>query len=328
MSDIIQVKYKIMDKLSELPVFRKISNTQYRIRCPICGDSQKNLNEAHMYLKCILDDDSPILYNCFKGNCNAHGKIDSKFLKLLNISIPEMNIIDNRLFKRIPSVKDTDINILSGSIDINSDQVGYIEYRLGKGLAYDDYDKFKIVWDMNELRNFIPNNRIKNILPNNRDSISFLSDDKSTLLTRFFNNDDSPDRWKKIKLFNTDNKSFYTIKNVLDLFTPDRIVINIAEGVFDILSAYKHFNTGDNSAYISCLGADYESALSYAITKGLIGSNVSVNVYIDSDIDEKLLQRNLKKYKWLFNSISILRNVIEKDIGFSEDKIQLKKYEL
>jgi hypothetical protein len=80
--------------------------------------------------------------------------------------------------------------------------------------------------------------------------------------------------------------------------------------------------------YIAALGADYESTLVHVISKGFIGSNINVNVYMDSDIDEKLLIYKLRKYKWIFNSITVYRNVIGKDVGVRIEKIQLKRYEI
>jgi len=298
------------------------------MRCPKCGDSQKNLKEAHMYLKCDLNDNDPILYNCFRGNCGAKGKVDSKFLKLLDVYIKEMDIMDNQIFKKIPSIKNTNIDVITGPPNLYSDQIKYICHRLGTGLSMEDYDKFKIIWDIDSLYQYITNNRIKNILPSNRDSISFLSDDKSALMTRFFDDNISETPWRKIKMFASENKSFYTVKSILDLFTNENITINIGEGIFDVLSVYKNFNTGDNSVYIAALGADYESALVYMISKGLMGSNVNINVYIDSDIDEKFLVYKLKKYKWLFNSITIYKNTLYKDVGVQIEKIQLKRYEI
>ena len=324
MLDIIQLKYKIIDQLSKLPDFHKVSNTQYKMRCRFCGDSQKDLTASHMYIKCTFDDESPILYNCFKGNCGAKGKLDSKFLKMINVELPEMGIMDNQIFKKIPTVKDTNVDILTGRPNMDSNQVKYIEHRLGSGLDINDYDNFKIVWDMDELRNYINNKRIKHILPSNSDSISFLSDDKSVLLIRFFNGNNT---WKKIKLFNSDNRSFYTIKSVIDLFTDEIITVNIAEGVLDVLSIYKNLSEGI-SAHIACLGSDYESAINYVIAKGFLGSNININIYVDADIDDKMFKYNFKKYKWLFNSINIIKNIYDKDVGVHKEKIQLKKYEI
>jgi hypothetical protein len=329
MTDVNEMKFNILNEIKKnVPSFRKVSNTQYRMRCPFCGDNQKDMNDSHMYIKCDLYDNEPILYNCFKGNCGAHGRVNKNFFDKLGVSLNDIELLDNQLFKKIPSIKNTNVDIITGVPNLDSKQVKYICDRLGTGFNMDDYDRFKIIWNIDSLHQYITSTRIKNILPTNRDSITFLSDDKSVILSRILDDRISNIPWRKIKMFPSGNKAFYTIKTVLDLFTPEMITINIGEGIFDAISIYKNFNTGENSMYMATLGADYESALTYIIAKGLVGSNINVNVYMDSDIDEKFLIYKLKKYKWIFNSISVLRNMINKDVGVRIEKIQLKKYEI
>lgn len=319
MSNII--KQQILDEIQKhSPVFKKVSSTQVRIRCPICGDSQSNPRDAHCYIKCDFNNPSePLLFNCFK--CNKGGKVTSEFLKKLNIKSDIVGKIDNQRFNKIGSIKHADINVVLGSPIMDSPQVRYIEHRLGSGFTFEDYDKFKIVWNMNSIYQYVTNNRIRNTMPSNNDSVTFLSDDKSTIISRFFA--DKDERWRKLTILPSENKSFYTIKTTLDLFTEDPIVVNIAEGPMDVLSIYKNFNDGDNSVYIATLGSDYISGIEYIIMKGIMGNNVSVKIYIDSDIDERMLKDKLKKYKWLFNSILIYRNIKGKDVGVNIDEIKL-----
>lgn len=316
------VKQKILDKIQEtVEVFNKVSDIQYAIRCPICGDSNKDSKATHLYLKCSHNPDEPILYKCFK--CNSSGRVSKWFLDKIGVPSNEIGY-EEGIFNKISSGKKVCIDVLTGQPDMESDQVGYIEYRLGNGLQLQDFDRFKIVWNMNSIIPYITNIRVKNTLPSNRDSVSFLSDDKSTLLTRFFSDEDP--RWRKTKLFQSDNKSFYTIKTTLDLFTKDRITINIAEGIFDVLSVYKNFTDNPNSIYIATLGLDYESGIHYAIKNGFVGSNIVVRVYVDSDIDDKALRYKLKKYKWIFNSISVLKNIKSNDFGVMINDIKTIEY--
>jgi hypothetical protein len=165
------------------------------------------------------------------------------------------------------------------------------------------------------------------MLPSNQDSISFLSDDKSTLLTRFFS-DEHP-RWKKTKLIQSADKAFYTIKTTIDLLSQDIITFNIAEGVMDIISVYKHLTPNkSNNVYLSTLGKNYESGIIYAISHGFVGDNVILDIYIDSDIDEKILIKSFKKYKWLYKRISIYKNINFEDFGTHYDKIKIIEYRL
>jgi hypothetical protein len=145
-------------------------------------------------------------------------------------------------------------------------------------------------------------------------------------MTRFFG--DNEPRWKKSKLFAFENKSCYTIKTILDLFTTDQITINIGEGIFDLLSVYKNFNDGGSSVHIASLGADYESAIIYAINSGFIGSNIIIRIYIDSNIDERSLKNKIKKYTWLFGKMYIIKNIKFEDVGTTIDNIKLIEHQV
>lgn len=318
----LSLKMRIMSEIEKnVDIFRKESKSEFRIRCPICGDSEKNPTDSHCYLKCSIDPNEPILYNCFL--CNSCGKVDSKFLNLLHIKSELSNELDNQRYNKITSIKNVDIDIMTGSPIMGSKQTSYIEYRLGTGFNVNDYDRFKIIWNMSSIYNYIPDIRIRNTLPNINDSICFLSDDKSMLLIRSFTNDG---RWKKVKLFPSENRSFYTIKSTFNLFTKDDIIVNIAEGVFDILSIYKNFNDGENSTYVAVLGSDYMNGVDYAISKGLFGFNVVLKIYIDNDISESKLKYQLKKYKWIFKKIYIYKNIKSKDVGVKIKDIKLIEF--
>lgn len=318
----INEKQIVMDTIRDnVEVFRKRTPVQWSIRCPYCGDSKKDARDSHCYIKWSMDESEPLLYKCFL--CNSKGVVDKKFLDALGIRKDLSKIIDNQKFNQIMSIKDNPVEIMTGETNMNSPQIRYIEYRIGKGLVKEDYDKFKILWNIQSLLPFIASERVKNSLPSNNDSISFLSEDKTLLLTRLF--EDGEIRWKKIRLMKTNSKSFYIIKAQLDLFTKDDIVVNIAEGVIDVLSIYKNFNDGPNSVYIASLGSDYIDAMEYMIAKGFVGSNVIVKIYIDNDQNEKALITGLKKYKWMFKNIFVYRNMKSKDVGVKIENIRLEE---
>lgn len=316
-----EVKQQVMREIEKhSPVFLKVSPVQYRIRCPICGDSQKNLNDSHCYIKCSFDPGEPILYNCFK--CNTGGVVNKSFLEKLHVNPDVIGKVVNQRYNRISSFKKADINIITGTPDLESKQVKYIEWRLGHKFTYEELDRFKIVWDMSTIFPYISNQRVKNSMPSNLDSVSFLSDDRSTLLTRFF--DDTVDRWRKVKLFPTDGRSMYTIKAAYDLFKVDGPSdVFIAEGIMDVISIFKNIPASENSAYIAVLGSDYNSGIDYAIAKGIFGSTVHLHVYIDQNIDTNLTIKKLRKYKWLYGSIEVVRNLAYNDMGTTVDKQRL-----
>ena len=308
-----------------LPIFTKRSDIRFSIRCPICGDSNEHPDHTHCYIKCGYDPNEPLLYKCFL--CNSKGKVDKWFLKQLGITDKSiLDLVSDVKYNKIGSIKQSDPGILTGDVNLNSKQVEYIESRLGKGLTAEDYDKFKIVWDLNNIYDLV-SNKVKNTLPNNTDSISFLSDDKSTLIIRTMK-ENSSERWRKVRLNNSDNRIFYTIKSMVNLFSQDKIYVNIAEGIFDVLSIYKNFNTGNDSAYIATLWIDNIGAMDYAMMKGFVGSNVIVKIYIDSNINYKDLIRKLKQHKWKFGSIFVYKNIIGKDIGVNIKDIKLAEFKV
>jgi len=313
------VKFEMLNEIqSHSDVFRKINSEEYRIRCPICGDSSKNLKDAHCYLKCSNNLSEPILYNCFL--CNSKGTVNKFFLNKLGIRDKFDTVLENQKYNRLMSLKNNK-NIELGDISLIQRQIDYINYRLGSGLNVDDFLLFRIICDMNIIKDSITDPNIRNILPNNDNSISFLSDDNSLLLNRSFS-DDYKYRWRKLKLFENDTQSLYTIKTTVNLF--DDIILNIAEGIFDVISIYKNFRE-ENSVYIATLGSNYISGIEYAIAKGIAGNNVSVNIYIDSNINEKFLKLKLKDYKWLFKNIYICKNSLSKDVGVTIDNINIVK---
>ncbi len=313
-------KLQIIDEIRKnVEIFYPVPPIRCKIRCPICGDSQTDLKDAHCYIKFSDDPNEPLLYKCFRANCRAKGKIDKKFLERLNIKSDITNKIENQRYNRLPSIKNVNVDIITGSPVLDSPQVKYIEHRLGKGFSIEDYDRFKIVWDIHLIYPYVTD-RIRNSLPCNRDSISFLTDDNSMLVIRSLLDEGG---WRKEPLSSSTGREFYSIKTTLDLFTKDPIYVNIAEGIFDILSVYKNFNDSNSSVFIAALGGDYIDGIEYAIMKGFVGSNVIIKVYIDSNIDKNIIRSKMKRYKWIFNKIIIYQNIKADDVGHKIKDIEL-----
>lgn len=318
----IDIKHQIINEIQQkVNVFKPVPPIRYRIRCPYCGDSQKNPRDAHCYIKCSPDPSEPLQFKCFL--CNRKGIVRKDFLDLLGVDPKLSEQIDRQKYNRISAFRENnDLKMIIGEPNLASRQVKYIESRLGPGFTLDDYDRFKIIWDMKGIYDHITDQRVINTMPSNLDSVSFLSDDKSMILNRSFQDEY---RWRKIKLFPNDITSFYTIKVTLDLFTKDPIVVNIAEGIFDVLSIYKNFTDTPNSVHIATLGSDYTAAVDYAISKGFIGSNIILKIYYDSNISGKKVASQLKQYKWAFGGIFLYKNIIGKDVGVKREEIILSE---
>ena len=85
-NSLLSLIYGIIDPISHIILNLSksfISSIRYRIRCPICGDSQKDFKDSHCYIKCSDDPNEPLLYKCFL--CNAKGMVNEDFLKMLQI---------------------------------------------------------------------------------------------------------------------------------------------------------------------------------------------------------------------------------------------------
>ena len=67
----IQTLYNMSDYI------KQVDGVEYRVRCPYCGDSQKNLNTGHLYIRIDPEDNYPMMYNCFR--CGQHGIVDEDF---------------------------------------------------------------------------------------------------------------------------------------------------------------------------------------------------------------------------------------------------------
>lgn len=318
-------KLKIMSEIqSKSRIYKRVSPIRVRIRCPLCGDHQSKLDDAHCYIKCSEDPTEPIQYYCFL--CNKRGIVGKKFLSALGIDASKFSMIQNTKYNKIQSFTEATPNDLCGKSVQDSIQCDYICNRLGHDkIVTQSLDKFRIVWDFNLISPYISEKRILNMLPSNNDSITFLSDDKAVLLCRSI---DSNGGWRKIRWANSD-RSFYMIQSMFDLFSRDDVHLVIAEGIFDLISAYLNkWHKYESVAYIAVLGSGYESAIDYAICKGIIGSNVSVHVYMDSDKNFQEVSVGLKRYKWLFKGINLYQNILYKDIGVRSDLIKLKHVRL
>ena len=51
--NIREFKLRFLNELFSRDVYtKKVNEVQYRTRCPYCGDSSKNLNTGHFYIRC------------------------------------------------------------------------------------------------------------------------------------------------------------------------------------------------------------------------------------------------------------------------------------
>ena len=163
-----QIKQDIIQALFNRPVYTKqVNNEEFRTRCPYCGDSQKNFNTGHMYIKINVEDNFPIVWNCFK--CNEHGILTAETLALLEIDnvdlrseVTSLNRTSDKVsaFRFLNNVKTIFFDYEIPKIT-RGKKTEYIEKRLGHSINDEDLRKMKII---TSFREFLIHNKVKELL--------------------------------------------------------------------------------------------------------------------------------------------------------------------
>lgn len=326
---------------------KKVHSNQFRMRCHFCGDSQKNLEERHLYVLCDLSNDLPLKYNCFK--CGESGYVNKDFLE-------KADITDKNLISRIYALNRKSEKYDKKNINANDDvytfnfcvpniklskKTEYINNRFGIKFNNDDYKKMKVITSLFE---FLKINDIKtssftrDVLYKLEDHyVGFLTNGSSHILFRDIT-DSEEHSWVKYPIVqdSSKNRIFYTLESSIDILSTDELNINLSEGVFDTLGiAYQLIDNTDNSINIAVSGKYYNRVLTYLIGLGLYGLNVIVNIYSDNDNTFNKKKSNdtsienyrnlLNKYKPLYGRINVIYNLKNKDYGIPKDGIILKK---
>lgn len=324
--------------LSTFPDARLASGgTEVVMRCRFCGDSQKDKNARHLYIKV---SDVP-LYNCFK--CNTSGILTDEILRRYFLN--SYNDKDLDFFYKLRSYNKelsnqiktyagnrTSFSVTNDYITLNVNTINklnYINNRLGLSLDYNEILQNKIVLNLLDLiqSNYINSfTRSYNILQNmNDDCIGFLSVDNGFVTLRNISTN-AQYRYQIYTLFNNiDNgKKFYVIPTSINLNDNTPVNIHITEGPFDILSIFYNLCNANRfqNIYIAICGKSYISAIKFILNiYGIINS--IFHIYIDNDIKEY----ELYSIKNILSSLNIPgyihRNGYnkEKDFGVDKNKI-------
>ena len=331
---------------------RRVNDTEFRTRCPFCGDSKKNENTGHFYIHVNVEDNYPIQYHCFL--CESGGVLQPSALQLMDIDDPSLKSgiatlckTSTRLDKKgiINEVQMTSFDYKLPDIKVGP-KTKYIEGRLGlSDLPIEEFKKMKVI---TSLRDFCITNKIKKLTCSNQIAfkleekyVGFLSYGNSHILFRDIT-DTEELRWVKypISSESSANRIFYSMESEIDIFTEDEITINLAEGVLDILSAnYNLGYSGSNTLNLCVSGKYYDSLILFLVNLGFIGSNITINIFADNDHTFNKKNKNnsttleyyrkiLKNYKHLFGKVNIWYNLMSKDIGVPRDKIKLQRYQL
>lgn len=347
-----EIKLAFIDSLYERGEYmRQVNEVQYRTRCPFCGDSKSDLNTGHLYIKINPEDNYPMVYHCFK--CEESGIVNDNLL--LALGIDDINLKSNisSLNKTSDKIKGQkyfdDDKIVNFGYELpevkNFKKVRYIEDRLKVIITESDLKTFKIITSLKE---FLVFNNIKEITLDNsichmleRDYVGFLSFGGAYILFRDIT-DKHKYKWIKYPVTQESRgcKLFYSTSTSIDVFTREKININLCEGVMDTISLYKNLcYESDNDLNIAVGGKQYLYVLNTLGSMGFIGENINLNIFSDNDevfnnkknnkpTDIKYFKKLLNTQKYLYGNTNIYYNLIDKDIGVGLDKIALKKYKI
>lgn len=344
-----ETKLDIIQALANRGVyFRQVNDVEYRTRCPYCGDSQNNLNTGHLYIRINPDDNFNIVYHCFK--CEEAGIMTADVLSALEIDDVD---IKSGLYTLNKTAKKSDNkNILSGTQNVYFDyklpdiipgkKTEYIEKRLGIKFSINDFKKMKVITSLkdflilNNIRNLMFDRSIANMIE--RDYVGFLSYGNSHILFRDIT-EKGKFSWIKYPITHESKKNrlFYVMAGEFNPLSTDKLQINLCEGILDTLSECYNLGYDDsNVMHISVSGKYYDRILLYLIDLGVVGSNVTVNIFADNDAQYNHKNNNptdivyfrnlLKRYKHLYGDVNVFYNTLGKDIGVPRDKINLKRY--
>lgn len=335
-----EFKFELRRALMAIRPRHKVDDTQFAIRCPLCGDSKTDKRKTRFYIKIHMEEEMPIFYYCF--NCWEAGIFTPTLLKLLDLDSIEMVSGLRALNKRVSRINkkyNFKIEKVSITIPIPDEEEEnilikkkYMEDRIGRSFSMEELNRLKVVFNLGHL---LVHNNITNLschpdkaLELDEKYVGFLTTNNEMLNMRQV----LPSKLKRYEkyVFERDKINFlkfYTIPTTVDLFTDDTIEINLTEGVFDAWGIYYNLHDGGkkNSIYSAACGADYASLIEYFIKEGFIG-NVILNIYKDVDQDVDILKDLKEKYGVWFKKFNVYSNTKGKDFGVPADQIEVIRH--
>lgn len=287
--------------------FRYVREGVYLTRCPSCGDSQSSQRTGHCYL---LGNDGG--WTCYCHKCNWKCPLNDASLEMF-IGKHDFKLSTQRLQRINPS--NPSMNIETDVPKKNSPEYEYLKWRIGCDFTPDELYNMRIITDQQA---FIDKYNIKG-LQVIRNAITFITPDGNTLAYRSMT-ENGDFRWLKRKVYPNYESCPYTIRSAYDVLSPEYQLVIMGEGVMDIIGVYKNVISVAN-LYVAALGKDYAKVIKWMISKGIFGRNITIQIYSDSNVPFNKYQLELRKYKWMYNSISVIYNDADEDFGYPKDHI-------
>jgi hypothetical protein len=210
-------------------------------------------------------------------------------------------------------------------------KIKYINSRIGYPIPVEDYSKLKLIFNVSEflsINNIPIRSKYKDIISlYDKDYIGFLSTDNEYIILRDITGKNKI-RYIKYNIFGIESggHSFYNISNAINTIGTEPITIVAAEGPFDILSIAYNMYGGikSNYVFISVNHGAFLDPILYYLNKGLVGSNIYIEIYRDSDsiMNYKSLKDSLRIYT---KNYKVFVNGIGKDFGVPKDKYTIEE---
>lgn len=307
------IEYK--ETLLSSGLFRRVSNAQYRVQfCPKCGD-----RKWHCYVKIDLKSDCPVLFNCFK--CNTHGIVDKSFLEYIGIDNVKIPKFTGGKRINVSETVSTKIDMNAVTVNEKDDINGisqYIHDRVGHYPSLAELQYFGYVAD--------PCKYAKDYLGMNNPSVFnnrfWFRLTNGNISGRWMNNDNQEMLWLRYNSSRIKTPGLYKINIPVDLYQPVNVII--AEGVMDVIGLYYNYERCNNNVYVAVMGRDYSRGVKYVLDRGIFGTNVSVRIFKDADVNIRdiKIDYNMKR---LFKSVDVYENTIDKDYGVLPEKLDIHK---
>lgn len=305
--------YEFKEKLLSSGLFRSVTGSSWRRlrECPFCGDYK-----WHMYVKIDLTSDDIVGYNCFK--CNAHGYVNEKFLKAINLDIEIPKVVggtkriagDGGVSTKVPTVNVNEYDRIEGICN-------YINYRVGHYPTLGELQAFQYVGNPKKYATeYLGIDDINNI----RGRYWFQMTNGN--IVGRVGHDDTEMRWLKYRTNKCKSTGLYKLAVPIDLGS--EINVMISEGVMDSIGLYYNYHGCRNNIYISVLGKDYTKGIRYILNKGIFGKSVNILIFKDKDVDINTIHVPWM-LKRMFKSVSVYENMLEKDFGVHEEQYEICK---
>lgn len=340
-----RLKELIIDRLLDTQGASRPKEDDIVVRCPFCGDSVKSLDHGHLHIWIDVNEPIPMIYHCFR--CDASGILNKNLLNELEINDGDINGNIGRYNNKMNKVIRNSLSFFDErkpvfipditKIETALRKKEYIENRLGVSCSFAEWAELKVVFNLLEV---LFANNLVNRLSTSKDKvkelhldyIGFMSCLNQQIVMR--NITDSKNRYYKYSLFGKKYDPYinklYIIPNQIDALTTEPITINVSEGTFDILGIYFHiFNKNKkNNLFAAACGCGFNTAVKYFLQKGLIGDNITVNIYSDKDKNPAFYKDLFKDIKPLVGHVNLYYNGLSKDCGVRKEDISLTCYQI